>query len=81
MIEHTLDKVHSILYVRPQSKLEQADFEQLAERLIPTSKREALSPVSSSRSLPFQAGTASAPWRAIFALCAIITSTSKRSAL
>ena len=29
MIEHTLDKAHSILYVRPQSKLEQADFEQL----------------------------------------------------
>jgi hypothetical protein len=30
MIEHTLDEAHSILYVRPQSKLEQADFDQLA---------------------------------------------------
>ena len=81
MIEHTLDKAHSILYVRPQSKLEQADFEQLAATVDPHIEQRGLSPVSSSRSLPFQAGTASAPWRAIFALCAIITSTSKRSAL
>ena len=35
MIEHTLDKAHSILYVRPQSKLEQADFEQLAATVDP----------------------------------------------
>ena len=35
MIEHTLDKAHSILYVRPRSKLEQADFEQLAETVDP----------------------------------------------
>ena len=35
MIEHTLDKAHSILYVRPQSKLEQADFEQLAAEVDP----------------------------------------------
>ena len=27
MIEHTLDKAYSIMYVRPQLKLEQADFE------------------------------------------------------
>jgi len=31
MIEHSLDTVHSILYVRPKSALEQADFEQLAK--------------------------------------------------
>ena len=30
MIEHTLDTAHSILYVRPKSRLEQADFAQLA---------------------------------------------------
>ena len=35
MIEHTLDKAHSILYVRPRSKLEQADFEQLAATVDP----------------------------------------------
>jgi SpoIIAA-like len=35
MIAHTLDKAHSILYVRPQSKLEQADFEQLAATVDP----------------------------------------------
>jgi len=31
MIEHFLDTVHSILYVRPKSALEQGDFEQLAK--------------------------------------------------
>jgi len=31
MIEHFLDTVHSILYLRPKSALEQADFEQLAK--------------------------------------------------
>jgi len=31
MIEHTLDSANSILYVRPKSSLEQADFEQLAK--------------------------------------------------
>ena len=35
MIEHKLDGVHSILYVRPRSKLEQADFEQLAATVNP----------------------------------------------
>ena len=35
MIEHTLDKTHSILYVRPKSKLEQGDFVQLAETVDP----------------------------------------------
>ena len=35
MIGHTLDKAHSILYVRPRSKLEQADFEQLAATVDP----------------------------------------------
>ena len=35
MIEHTLDKAHSILYVRPQSKLEQGDFVQLAKTVDP----------------------------------------------
>ena len=31
MIEHTLDSAHSILYVRPTSKLERGDFVQLAK--------------------------------------------------
>jgi len=31
MIEHTLDSAHSILYVRPKSRLEEADFAQLAK--------------------------------------------------
>jgi len=35
MIEHTLDTTHSILYVRPKSALEQADFEQLAKTVDP----------------------------------------------
>jgi hypothetical protein len=35
MIEHTLDKTHSILYVRPKSKLEQGDFVQLAKTVDP----------------------------------------------
>jgi hypothetical protein len=35
MIEHTLDTAHSILYVRPKSALEQADFEQLAKTVDP----------------------------------------------
>jgi len=35
MIEHTLDTAHSILYVRPKSALEQADFLQLAKTVDP----------------------------------------------
>ena len=35
MIEHTLDTRHSILYVRPTSKLEQNDFVQLAKTVDP----------------------------------------------
>src|SRR6186713_2267795 len=35
MIEHTLDKANSILYVRPKSKLEQGDFVQLAKTVDP----------------------------------------------
>jgi hypothetical protein len=31
MIEHTLDSAHSILYVRPKSRLEEDDFVQLAK--------------------------------------------------
>ena len=31
MIEYTLDTINSILYVKPRSSLEQADFEQLAK--------------------------------------------------
>ena len=35
MIGHTLDKAHSILFVRPQSKLEEVDFVQLAKTVDP----------------------------------------------
>jgi hypothetical protein len=35
MITHTLDKERSILHIRPQSSLEQADFEQLAKAVDP----------------------------------------------
>ena len=35
MIEHTLDELHSIVYGRRRSKLEQADFEQLAATVDP----------------------------------------------
>ena len=35
MIEHTLDTVNSILYLRPKSALEQGDFEQLAKTVDP----------------------------------------------
>ena len=35
MFEHPLDELHSIVYVRPRSKLEQADFEQLAATVDP----------------------------------------------
>lgn len=35
MIEHNLDREHSILYLRPKSALEQADFEQLARTVDP----------------------------------------------
>ena len=35
MIEHTLDKSDSILYVRPQSRLEENDFVQLAKTVDP----------------------------------------------
>ena len=35
MIEHTLDAAHSILYVRPQSSLEEEDFVQLAKTVDP----------------------------------------------
>lgn len=35
MIEHTLDTEHSILVLRPQSALEQADFEQLGKLIDP----------------------------------------------
>src|SRR5262245_51293284 len=35
MIEHSLDTAHSILYVRPKSALEKADFVQLAETVDP----------------------------------------------
>ena len=81
MIEHTLDKAHSILYVRPQSKLEQGDFVQLAKTVDPYIEERGLSPVSSSRPPPFLDGRASGQWQAIFDLCEIITSTSRRSAL
>lgn len=30
MIEHTLDPLHSILYLRPKDALEQSDFVQVA---------------------------------------------------
>ena len=81
MFEHPLDELHSIVYVRPRSKLEQADFEQLAATVDPhIEERGALAGLIIEVAF-FRAGTASAPWRAIFALCAIITSTSKRSAL
>ncbi len=35
MLEHTLDTVHSVLYVRPKSPLEQKDFVLLAKRVDP----------------------------------------------
>ena len=35
MLEHTLDTVHSILYVRPTSPLEQTDFVLLAKMIDP----------------------------------------------
>ena len=35
MIEYTLDTINSILYVKPRSSLEQADFEQLAKTVDP----------------------------------------------
>ncbi len=35
MIEHTLDTANSILYLRPKSALEQADFAQLAKTVDP----------------------------------------------
>ena len=35
MIEHTLDQAHSILHVRPQARLEQRDFVQLASTVDP----------------------------------------------
>jgi len=35
MIEHTLDTVRSILYVRPRSSLEQRDFAELAKAIDP----------------------------------------------
>ena len=35
MIEHTLDTAHSMLYVRPESSLEEDDFVQLAKTVDP----------------------------------------------
>ena len=35
MIEYTLDTVHSILYLRPKSALEQGDFVQIAKMVDP----------------------------------------------
>ena len=35
MIEHNLDTAHSILYLRPKSALEKADFAQLAKTVDP----------------------------------------------
>jgi hypothetical protein len=35
MIEHSLDTVHSVLYLRPKSALEQDDFAQLAKTVDP----------------------------------------------
>jgi hypothetical protein len=35
MVEYTLDPVHSILYVRPKTALEQSDFVQLAKAVDP----------------------------------------------
>jgi len=35
MIEYSLDSLHSILYVRPKSALEQGDFAQLAKTVDP----------------------------------------------
>jgi hypothetical protein len=82
MIEHTLDKAHSILYVRPQSKLEQGDFVQLAETVDPhIEARGALAGlIIEASAFPGWEGL-SAQWQAIFDLCEIITSTSRRSAL
>ena len=35
MIEHTLDRADAILHLRPQSSLEQSDFEELAREVDP----------------------------------------------
>ena len=35
MLEHSLDTAHSILYLRPKSALEKADFMQLAKTVDP----------------------------------------------
>jgi len=35
MIDHTLDRLHSILYVKPKTSLEKADFEKLATTVDP----------------------------------------------
>jgi hypothetical protein len=39
MIEHTLDPIHSILYLRPKGALEQGDFAQLAKTVDPHIER------------------------------------------
>jgi len=77
MIEHTLDKAHSILYVRPQSKLEQGDFVQLAKTVDPhIEERGALAGLIIET-------TAFPGWESLgamashFDLCEIITSTLK----
>mgnify|MGYP000014583227 CR=1 FL=1 len=74
VIEHTLDTTNSILYVRPKSALEQADFEQLAKAVDPFIEKQAISLALSSRRRRFRDGKVLARWRRIFALCVIITS-------
>ena len=79
MIEHTLDRAHSILYVRPKSKLEQDDFVQLAKTVDPhiDERGDLAGLIIEVTSFPGW-DRASGQWRAIFVSCEIITSTSEK---
>ena len=79
MIEHILDKERSILYVRPRSKLQQDDFEQLAKTVDPYIEENGALAGLIIEVTSFPGWESLGRWRVIFALSEIITSTSRRS--
>ena len=64
MIEHTLDPTTAILHIRPQSSLEQADFEKLAREVDPfiTKKGDLAGLIIETAAFP--------GWESLGAMCA-----------
>ena len=82
MIEHNLDIANAILYIRPQSpRLRKTTLRSSQKQLTPSLKKTAILQDSLLRPPRSRGGKTLAPWYTTSASCAIITGTSKGSAL